>query len=62
MARAGGPLIGIIEHTAPDEAADTLARVVVAAAGTVEVHWRLERHGAVETILTGPIDIDPAAR
>jgi len=24
VARAGGPLIGIIEHTAPDEAADTL--------------------------------------
>ena len=60
VARAGGPLIRVIEHTAPDEAADTLARIVVAAASTVEVHWRLERHGAVETTLTGPVDIDPA--
>ena len=60
VARAGGPLIHVIEHTAPDEAADTLARIVVAAASTVEVRWRLERHGAVETMLTGPVDIDPA--
>ena len=60
VARAGGPLIRVIEHTAPDEAADTLGRVVVAAASTVEVHWYLERHGAVETALTGPVDIDPA--
>ena len=60
VARAGGPLIRIIEHTAPDEAADTLARIVVAAASTAEVHWRLERHGAVETTSAGPIDIDPA--
>lgn len=60
VARAGGPLIRIIEHTAPDEAADTLARIVVAAAGTVGVRWRLERHGAVETMPAGPIGIDPA--
>ena len=60
VARAGGPLIRIIEYTAPDEAADTLARIVVAAASTAEVHWRLERHGAVETMSAGPIDIDPA--
>ncbi len=50
VARAGGPLIRIIEYTAPDEAADTLGRIVVAAASTAEVHWRLERHGAVETM------------
>jgi hypothetical protein len=60
VARAGGPLISIIEHTAPDEAAGTLARIVVAAASTAEVHWRLERQGATETTSAGPIDIDPA--
>jgi Glycosyl hydrolases family 31/Domain of unknown function (DUF5110) len=60
VARAGGPLIHIIEHTAPDEAADTLARIVVAAARTANVHWYLERHGAVETMSAGPVDIDPA--
>jgi Glycosyl hydrolases family 31 len=62
VARIGGPAIQVIEHTAPDEAAAVLGRVIVAAPETgpqayAEATWTLERGGARETVSAGPVAV-----
>ena len=59
MARAGGPLIGIIEHTAPDEAADTLGPY---RRGGGQYGRGPLASGAArpDETIAGPADIDPA--
>ena len=55
MARAGGPLIHVVEHRAPDDARGTLGWVVVGApasgaAADVSVAWALERGAEMQTV------------
>jgi hypothetical protein len=66
VARIGGPAIQVLEHTAPDEAAAVLGRVIVAAPETgpqaqVDATWTLERGGGRETVSAGPAAVGAEA-
>jgi len=55
LARLGGPGLRVDEHTAPDEAANTLGRLIVGVGpgerATVQCDWTLERGEQVRTVV-----------
>ena len=61
IARLGGPAISVQEHTAPDEAANVLGRLIVGkgAGETVRVgcQWILHRGTVTETFPVEPVDV-----
>jgi alpha-glucosidase len=54
LARLGGPVLRVDEHTAPDEAANSLGRLIAGIGpgerGTVHCEWTLERGTDVQTV------------
>lgn len=65
VARSGGPSIQVVEHTAPDEAARTLGRVIVAApeegVATATVWWELEGASGREEVEGEPMVVEGQA-
>jgi hypothetical protein len=61
LARLGGPLVRIDEHTAPDEAASVLGRVIVGAVAgervSVQCNWTLERGGELQEFRQDPVEL-----
>ena len=62
LARIGGPAVQVLEATAPEDAAAALGHVIVAAAEhgppvEASVVWTLERGGAVEEHVAGPVTV-----
>ena len=65
IARLGGPALHVQEHTAPDEAANVLGRLIVAGSTTAQPvrltgSWTLQRGAVTERHPIEPVDV-PAA-
>jgi hypothetical protein len=62
LARLGGPAVRVDEHTAPDEAANVLGRVIVGAGAgervSVQCSWTLERGEDVQVFTQHPVELD----
>jgi alpha-glucosidase len=65
VARSGGPSIQVVEHTAPDEAVQTLGRVIVAApetgTATATVRWEIETGAGREEVEGKPTVVEGQA-
>ena len=65
VARSGGPSVQVIEHTAPDEATQTLGQVIVAApetgSATATVRWEIETGAGREEVEGKPTVVEGQA-
>jgi Glycosyl hydrolases family 31 len=66
LARLGGPALRVDEHTAPDEAAGSLGRLVVGIGpgerSSVQCEWTLQRGLDVHTVSQDELPIPPGGR
>ncbi|MFL6162877.1 MAG: TIM-barrel domain-containing protein [Jatrophihabitantaceae bacterium] len=64
LGRLGGPALRVDEHTAPDEAAEVLGRVIVGVGAgervSVQCDWTLERGEQVQTFSSDPVEVGGA--